>query len=188
MKNRLLIIRWFCWLLLSLSWPLAAECLPQANISLQVLGSGGPEINDGRASSGYLVWQGDKALVLLDAGSGTALNFEKSGADLNDLQAVLFTHFHVDHSVDFPAFVKASYFSGRDSDLPVFGPAGNALMPSASEFIRDLLGSKGAYRYLQEYLLPQADSDYKIRVTDVPLQPIAEHHYQLKDNISVSAV
>lgn len=36
---------------------------------VQVLGSGGPELSDGRASSSYLVWLDNKGVVLIDAGS-----------------------------------------------------------------------------------------------------------------------
>ena len=165
-----------------------AECSAEAGISLQVLGSGGPEMDDHRASSGYLVWQGDRAIILVDAGSGTALNFEKSGADLTHLKGVLFTHFHVDHSVDFPSLVKASYFTAREADLPVYGPAGNELMPPASEFVANLLGEDGAYRYLKGYLDADTDEDYKITVTDVPLSPRKIQRYQLGQQISLSAV
>jgi ribonuclease BN (tRNA processing enzyme) len=175
----------FCLLLISSPAALAV-CEAEQGISLQVLGSGGPEMDDRRASSGYLVWQGDRAIILVDAGSGTALNFEKSGADLTHLKALLFTHFHVDHSVDFPSLIKASYFTARETDLPVYGPAGNTLMPPASEFITSLLGQHGVYRYLKGYL--NTVEDYKVTVTDVPLSPHEILRYQLDDHISLSAV
>ncbi|MCF6193764.1 MAG: hypothetical protein L3J46_05455, partial [Kangiellaceae bacterium] len=44
-----------------------------SNIKLQILGSGGPEINDGLASSSYLVWIDDKAKIMVDAGGGSSL-------------------------------------------------------------------------------------------------------------------
>lgn len=163
----------------------AADC---AGISLQVLGSGGPEISDDRASSGYLVWQDNKAVVMVEAGSGTALNYELSGADLVDLQAVLFTHFHVDHSVDFPTLIKASYFTDRDVDLPAYGPDGNELVPSASEFVEIMLGKNGGYRYLNDYLATDEPDSYKITVTNVPLSPRAIQHYTLNPSIKLSAV
>ena len=177
-----------CFALLSTAKLAVAECVANADISLQVLGSGGPEMGDHRASSGYLIWRADTAVIMVDAGSGTALNFEKSGADLVDLQAVLFTHFHVDHSVDFPSLVKASFFTDRRMDLPVYGPAGNSLMPSATEFVASLLGEHGAYRYLNSYLAPDKVDDYKVKVTDVPLSPRTIHRYTINPNISLSAV
>jgi len=77
---------------------------------LQVLGSGGLEINDGLASSSYLVWIDNKATILIDAGGGCSLNFEKSGANFNDLKVILLTHLHVDHSVELPVYIKLVSF------------------------------------------------------------------------------
>ena len=171
-----------------LTSPSRAECAADAQVRLQVLGSGGPELDDGRASSGYLVWRGNKAVVMVDAGSGTALNFEKSGARLPDLQAVVFTHFHVDHSVDFPSLVKASYFTTRDTDLLIYGPTGNALLPAATQYVQKLLGENGAYPYLHSYLAPDEPEDYKIRVTDVPLQPRRIHRYTPSAGVQLAAV
>jgi ribonuclease BN (tRNA processing enzyme) len=79
-------------------------------------------------------------------------NFERSGASINDLDAILLTHLHVDHSVDLPVLIKASYFTRRDTELPLYGPEGNDLMPGTREFVQALLGPAGAYRYLSSYL------------------------------------
>jgi ribonuclease BN (tRNA processing enzyme) len=134
-----------------LSAQVNATCADKG-VWLQVLGSGGPELGDGRASSGYLLWNDGKARVLIDVGSGSLFRFEQSGASLNDLDAILLSHFHVDHSADLPSLIKASYFSGRDRDLPLFVPMGNSLMPSATEFVQGLFGDDGAFRYLSDYL------------------------------------
>lgn len=132
----------------SLAW---AGCYQQG-VWLQVLGSGGPELNDKRASSGYVVWHNGHARLLVDLGSGSLLQLEHSGAKLNDIEAILFSHLHVDHSNDLPAFVKASFFTNRQTDLKVYGPSGNHAMPSMSEFMQALFGKAGAYRYLNSYL------------------------------------
>jgi ribonuclease BN (tRNA processing enzyme) len=84
------------------------------SVTLQILGSGGPEIDDQRASSSYLVWADNKAVALIDMGEGASLNYELSGAKFNDLDVVAFSHFHADHSADFPVLVKGSYFSTAD--------------------------------------------------------------------------
>src|SRR4029077_12291613 len=44
----------------------AQSCRSQG-IAVQVLGSGGPELQDKRASSSYLLWQDGRARVVLDA-------------------------------------------------------------------------------------------------------------------------
>lgn len=147
----LLLITAFCSPLVN-----AASCSGQG-VELQVLGSGGPEMQDKRASSSYLLWQDGKARVLIDSGGGSALRFGEAGARMADLDLVLFTHFHADHSADFPALVKSSYFEDRQRNLPVYGPAGNTLFPSTTEFQRDLFDAKrGAFRYLSEYITPGA--------------------------------
>lgn len=136
-------------------------------VEVQVLGSGGPELQSGRSSSGYLVWLDGKARLLVDAGSGTALRFHQAGARIADLDAIALTHLHVDHSADLPVLVKASYFSSRDRDLPVFGPAEGWLMPSTEGFLSKLLGADGAYAYLADYLNPSPGGAYVLRPASV---------------------
>jgi len=142
-------------ILLAFIWPLyaAADQCNDQGVWLQVLGSGGPELTDQRASTGYLVWQDGHVRVLVDMGQGTLLQFEKSGAQVEDLEYVLLTHLHVDHSVDLPALIKGSFFTSRNQNLPIYGPTGNRLMPDTIQFVRDLFeDNKGAFRYLGDYL------------------------------------
>jgi ribonuclease BN (tRNA processing enzyme) len=150
-----------------ISTPLWAErqC-GERGIWLQVLGSGGPEITDQRASSGYLIWRDGKARVLIDMGGGSLLRFEQSGAQLNDLDMILLTHLHVDHSADLPYLIKASYFTNRVRDLPIYGPTGNHLMPATVEFVRSLFGPDGAFRYLSDYL--NGSESYRLLPSNVP--------------------
>ncbi|MEJ2107161.1 MAG: MBL fold metallo-hydrolase [Acidiferrobacteraceae bacterium] len=132
---------------------------------LQVLGSGGPELDDGRASTGYVIWRDGKARVLVDLGGGSMDRFEQSGASVNDLDLILLSHLHVDHSADLPVLVKASFFSDRDRDLPLYGPTGNRVMPSTTEFVDGLFGAKGVYRYLNRFLT--GDAAYRLVPHDV---------------------
>lgn len=147
---------------------LASSCTGHG-IELQVLGSGGPEMQDKRASSSYLIWQDGMAKVLIDSGSGSALRFGESGANMADLDVVLFTHLHADHTADFPALIKSSYFEDRSKPLPVYGPLGNRLFPSTSEFVQILFGTNGAYRYLNDFLVP-SESSYLIQAHNVELK------------------
>jgi ribonuclease BN (tRNA processing enzyme) len=156
--------------LLSEAWVPSASAADGAchgpGVHLQVLGSGGPELGDQRASSGYLVWQDGRARVLVDMGAGSLLNFERAGGRIEDLDAILLSHLHVDHAADLPALVKASYFSGRRRDLPVYGPTGNRLMPATSAFLDALFkDGEGAYRYLGSYLT--GEDDYRLYAVEV---------------------
>ncbi len=85
-----------------------AQSCGSTGLAVQVLGSGGPELQDKRASTSYLIWNRGTARVIVDAGGGSALRFGQSGAQMSQLSAVLFSHFHVDHSGDFPTLVFSS--------------------------------------------------------------------------------
>jgi ribonuclease BN (tRNA processing enzyme) len=120
---------------------------------VQVLGSGGPIADDGRASSSYLVWVDGVARVLIDTGGGSFLRFGESGADFVDLDFVGLSHFHTDHSADFPALLKSGSFSGRDRPLHVAGPDTDGPFPGLKAWLRSMLDAdSGAYGYLSGFL------------------------------------
>lgn len=141
-----------------------AQCQDD-DLTVVVLGSGGPELDDGRASTGYLIQEQGKARFLIDFGAGTSLNFERAGGRIEDLYALLFSHYHVDHSNDLPALIKASFFYSRSQDLPIYGPTGNHIIPSTSVFIERQFGQAGAYPYLSDFL--SGDANFAIRPIDV---------------------
>ena len=165
----------------------AQSCGAQG-IAVQVLGSGGPELQDKRASSSYLVWKDGRARVLIDAGGGSALRFGQSGAQMSDLDVILFTHFHVDHSADFPTLIFSSWFEDRKRPLPIYGPEGNDFMPSATEFVSDFFGGKhGSYRYLSELLAEGEDSTYKMQPHDIVGSPKPVATFR-NDDLAASSV
>ncbi len=136
---------------------LFAMLISATEIEIEILGSGGPEL-DGSASSSYLLWIDGKAKALIDAGSGSMLRFEEAEARIETLEAVLLTHLHIDHAVDLPSYIKAGFFSERTKPLPVIGPVGNRFFPSTTDYCSTLFGPEGAYRYMQDVLTPQSDS------------------------------
>src|SRR5271155_4666784 len=138
--------------------PVKAQSCGATGVAVQVLGSGGPETQDRRASTSYLIWQNGAARVVLDAGGGSALRFGESGAQMSQVDVFLFSHFHVDHSGDFPALIFSSWFEDRNRPLPVYGPSGNKYMPSTTEFVGDLFSEPhGAWRYLSDLVEPGAE-------------------------------
>jgi ribonuclease BN (tRNA processing enzyme) len=167
--------------------PASSQSCRAHGVVAQVLGSGGPELQDKRASSSYLVWLDGQPRVLVDAGGGSALRFGQSGALMSQLDVILFTHFHVDHSADFSALIKSSWFEDRNRDLPIYGPPGNDFMPSTTEFVSDLFSDHGMYRYLSELLVPGEQSTYKMQPHNVTAEqtPVTVFH---NANISASAV
>ena len=115
---------------------------------MQILGSGGPAINPDRASAGYLLWAGDQAKMLVDAGGGVYFRFGQSQAKLSDLALVGISHLHPDHVSDLPALLWVSQQT-RQEPLPIVGPSGNAIAPEFATFLSRLFDEKtGAFQVL----------------------------------------
>jgi ribonuclease BN (tRNA processing enzyme) len=172
----------------SLSEPAHADtACTGKGVELQVLGSGGPEVQDKRASSSYVIWRDGKARVLIDAGGGAALRFGESGARMEDLEFILLSHLHIDHTGDLSALFMSSYFGERMSPLPLFGPVGNDEFPATTVFIADLFDpARGAYRYLGSYLSGH-DDGYRLQPHDVRLAAHEIRKISTSDGILISA-
>jgi len=136
----------------------AGSCPDGGPLAVQVLGSGGPIADDGRASAAYVVWIDGASRVLVDAGGGTFLRFGEAGARFADLDFIGLSHFHTDHSAELPALLKSGFFSKRARPLPIAGPggsgpAGPVPFPGLQDFLRAMLDrERGAYAYLSGYL------------------------------------
>ena len=141
--------------------------LAKPTVALQVLGSGGPESGDKRASSAYIIWINGKSRILVDFGGGASLRFEEVGAKVKDLDVILLTHLHVDHTADIPALLKSSFFTSASGKLDVFGPDNNNFMPSTKEFIERLFkNGNGAWQYLGDHLDGKANLQLKAHNID----------------------
>ncbi|MGB5334707.1 MAG: MBL fold metallo-hydrolase [Woeseiaceae bacterium] len=150
---RLTALLCLCLPLVGANAALEQSCSKDSGVTLQVLGSGGPIADDGRASSSYLVWVNGVARVLVDAGAGAFLRFGEAGARFEDLDFVGLSHFHTDHSADFPALLKSGSFSGRARPLHVAGPAAGGQFPGLKSWLRSMLDADaGAYGYLSGFL------------------------------------
>jgi ribonuclease BN (tRNA processing enzyme) len=125
-------------------------------------------MQDKRASTSYLIWDHGNARVILDAGGGSALRFGESGAKMSQVDVFLFSHFHVDHSGDFPALIFSSWFEDRKRPLPIYGPPGNDIMPATTEFVPDFFSEPhGPYRYLSDFVEPGAQGSYELQPHNV---------------------
>ena len=168
---------------------IAKDSLSCSNVQLQVLGAGGPEIDDGLASSSFLIWVDGKARIMIDAGGGSSFNFEKSGANFNHLQAILLTHLHVDHSAALPVYIKAGYFTGREQTLPIFGPAEGESFPSTENFVAALLNDQqnSVYPYLSDNFRQQTSTDFLVQAESViPGNRVWQR--QLNKNILIESI
>jgi ribonuclease BN (tRNA processing enzyme) len=177
----------FVLLFLASGSAIAGEC-QRDRVALQVLGSGGPELDDGRASSSYLIWLDGKARALIDLGPGSSVHFGKSGARLEDISVMMLTHLHVDHSADLPAFIKGAFFTQRQHNLTLLGPAGNELMPSTDQYVSRLFGNEGAFSYLSSYVDPDKKSAFKLKTKSVGLDLKEVTYYPVGREMILSAI
>jgi ribonuclease BN (tRNA processing enzyme) len=139
--------------ILALAIPSKAFAVCTAPVAVQVLGSGGPDSNDARASSGYLLWLDGEARLLVDAGGGVFLRFGEAKARFESLDAIAITHLHVDHVSDLAAILMSGFFGDRERPLSIIGPSGGDEFPGMKEFMHALFDpERGAFRYLSGYL------------------------------------
>lgn len=126
----------------------AAQSCVGDPLAVQVLGSGGPRLSPGRASSSYLLWINDHARILVDMGGGAFVRFGQAQARLSDLSLVAISHLHPDHVSDLPALLWLSHES-RTEPLRIVGPSGNKQAPPFTAFLTRLFDAKdGAFPLL----------------------------------------
>jgi ribonuclease BN (tRNA processing enzyme) len=142
-----------------------ARC-PTAPLAVQVLGSGGPTTGGTRASTGYLVWRGGRAAVMVDVGGGTFLRFGEAGAKLADLSLLAISHLHPDHVADLPALLWLSELA-RQQPLKIAGPTGSGAFPAFDAFVTRLFDrSSGAFPILAGTL---GETGQGVRLEVVPV-------------------
>ena len=145
----------------SIIFPACARCAPaKPALEVVVLGSGGPR-PFGRGGSSFIVLLDGTPRILVDAGPGAFLRIGELDLDLDNVDTVLLTHLHIDHSGDLAAFFNARALS---ADGPIvyriFGPDGSGQFPKTSRFVDLLVGNAGAFAYQKTF---GADESFKVR-------------------------
>jgi ribonuclease Z len=72
--------------------------------------------------TGLLLETGTKK-ILIDAGEPSARTLIEIGVDPANLDAIVITHGHSDHTSGLPMIIQAAWIVGRQSSLPIFLPA-----------------------------------------------------------------
>jgi ribonuclease BN (tRNA processing enzyme) len=145
-------------------------------LGLVVLGSGGPR-PFGRAGTSYIVEIDGTPRILVDAGPGAFVRVGELKLDLDQVDTVLLSHLHIDHTGDLPGFFKARTLTARAPAIrfAVFGPAGQGVFPSTTRFLNLLFEKGGAWEYQKTF-----GADEEIRGVDLrvelnsPLSQIAD--------------
>jgi ribonuclease BN (tRNA processing enzyme) len=155
--------------LIASSGALAQSCVGDP-VAVQVLGSGAPGFVKDRANTSYLLWVGNQAKILVDAGGGAYVRFGQAQAKFSDLSMILVSHLHPDHSSDLPA-VLWSGRNTRNDTLPIIGPSGNEAAPAFDEFLTRLFDPKsGSWEVLSSVVAPGPGVKLLPRVVEVTKQ------------------
>ncbi len=97
-------------------------------MKLTVLGGAAAGGNTGSGCSGYLLQSGDSNLVV-DLGPGTLPELRKH-VDFRILDAIIISHWHVDHFLDLAAFRFAAAYNPRplEGQIPLYMPPNCGLL------------------------------------------------------------
>ena len=116
------------------------------DIKLTFLGTGAPRPSPTRYGPSILLEAGETK-ILVDAGPGMRQRiFQAGGFELlTDINTVLITHLHFDHTIELPSLWLTGWLFGRKTNMKVYGPDGTAAFMDHFEraFDWDL-----RYRYL----------------------------------------
>jgi ribonuclease Z len=114
-----------CCILISSNASLAAE----DTIKLTFLGTGAPRPSLERYGPSILVEAGGQRL-LVDAGPGMRERlFQAGGFELlTDINMIILTHLHFDHTISVPGLWLSGWLYGRKSPMTVYGPVGTSAM------------------------------------------------------------
>lgn len=108
-------------------------------MKITLLGTGCPEPNANRASSGYLVEIGNDC-ILLDCGGGVFDRLLQAGKKPSDITHLFFSHLHTDHMMDYARLVHAAWDEGGQP-IKVFGP------PPIRTIHERLFGEQGVFAF-----------------------------------------
>jgi ribonuclease BN (tRNA processing enzyme) len=138
---------------------------------LTILGSGTCVPYHRRGSSAYAL-QLSQSTILLDCGNGATWKLGKVGINYLDIDYILITHFHPDHTSDLIPFLfatKYSYESTREKPLHLWGPPGFGRFFSAlTEAYRDWIVP-------EELSVNEIEYD-RIQLGDFVLRTAHTHH------------
>ena len=154
-------------------------------LSVMVLGSGGPVATPaGRASAGYLIFTDGKPRILMDIGGGGFQRLAKSGINVKDLDIILLSHLHIDHTGDLSSVLKTVYFHNvgagvtRDAPFHIYGPVANgapfpgtdiAQYPSSTEYLDAHYAMPGGVeRYLNIFTKAIQAGTFAYEAHDLP--------------------
>jgi ribonuclease BN (tRNA processing enzyme) len=93
---------------------------------VKILGTGTAVPSLRRLSSAYLL-STDSGRMLIDVGPSVVRRLLEAGHKVNDIDAIMLTHFHPDHTADLSTFLFASNYGGPERRTPLTLAGGRGL-------------------------------------------------------------
>jgi ribonuclease Z len=123
-KLNLCALRILCGLLF---FTLSSSSAFTQNLKVTLLGTGNPRPVMSRFGPSILVEAGKEKLVF-DCGRGATQRLYQLNISFSDITGLFLTHLHSDHTVGIPDLWLTGWVMGRETPLPVWGPAGTKAM------------------------------------------------------------
>ena len=92
-------------------------------MELVLLGTGCPKVDHKRFGPANLV-STSKTNILVDCGSGVTQRLEEIKVSSANIDALVLTHLHSDHVIDFYQLIISSWHSYRTKPWKIYGPKG----------------------------------------------------------------
>jgi ribonuclease BN (tRNA processing enzyme) len=113
---------------------------PSADFSVIMVGSGSPQYDPARSGPCSVI-QFHGQYILVDMGNGTQARLHEAGISWRQIDAILFTHHHLDHNEEFMPIYIYTHLTGRT--VPIIGPPGTQKYVN---FINEFYAQDIAYR------------------------------------------
>ena len=152
---------------------------------LTLLGTGCPKVDHKRFGPSNLV-SSKKSNILVDCGSGVTQRLEEANISTANIDALVLTHLHSDHVVDFYQLIISSWHSYRIKPWKIYGPIGTkrflTKIMKAWEQERNLRIKYEARSSIDAFKLDIKEfREYgKIRIKDIDLEYFKVDHFPVK--------
>ena len=152
---------------------------------LTLLGTGCPKVDHKRFGPSNLV-SSKKSNILVDCGSGVTQRLEEANISTANIDALVLTHLHSDHVVDFYQLIISSWHSYRIKPWKIYGPKGTkrflTKIMKAWEQERNLRIKYEARSSIDAFKLDIKEfREYgKIRIKDIDLEYFKVDHFPVK--------
>ena len=152
---------------------------------LTLLGTGCPKVDHKRFGPSNLI-SSKKSNILVDCGSGVTQRLEEANITTKKIDALVLTHLHSDHVVDFYQLIISSWHSYRLKPWKIYGPKGTkkflTKIMEAWKDERNLRIKYEARSSIEAFTLDikEFKEHGKINIKDIKLEYFKVDHFPVK--------